>query len=63
MQQVISPIDSSVYAEYALASDEEIRRALDRAGTYTSSIKPFWQAHGAFDEGEKEGSMHTPVVG
>jgi len=31
MQQVISPIDSSVYAEYALASDEEIRRALDRA--------------------------------
>jgi len=31
MQQVISPIDGSVYAEYALASDEEIRRALDRA--------------------------------
>ena len=31
MQQVISPIDGAVYAEYALASDEDIRTALDRA--------------------------------
>ena len=31
MQQVISPIDGSVYTEYALASDAAIQTALERA--------------------------------
>jgi acyl-CoA reductase-like NAD-dependent aldehyde dehydrogenase len=39
MQQVISPIDGSVYAEYALASDEDVRTVLARAVAAQSAWK------------------------
>jgi acyl-CoA reductase-like NAD-dependent aldehyde dehydrogenase len=38
-QQVITPIDDSVYAEFALASDEEIQARLERAVTRQSAWK------------------------
>ena len=38
-QQVITPIDGSVYAEFALASDEDVRASLARAVTAQSAWK------------------------